>query len=196
MNLAELFGFIGGGVGMFFGIPQALNLRKAGSSDGVNFIAWVLVFGVSTSWAAYGFTISSPSVFLTNLGGALVNGSVVAALINNKSKSLPLIAGLVLFIWGLVLLLPATIVNAILIALVFAQAPQIRDSYQSFKSKSPSVVSLPSLRVAAFAMSCWGIYAVLADVQLILLTTVIALSINITIQILETLNKRQLVQAS
>ena len=195
MNIAEIFGFIGGGVGIFFGIPQVLRIRREGHSDGINVIAWVLLFCVSTSWSAYGFTISAPSVFITNAGGALVNGSVVYALINNRLKAASLIAGLVIGIWSSILLLPTGVVSTILVIFVFAQAPQIRDSFRSYRSKSATVVSLPSLRVAAFSMSCWGIYSVLADVPLILYTTYIALSINLTIQVLETLNRRQLARA-
>lgn len=195
MNIAEIFGFIGGGVGIFFGIPQVLRIRREGHSNGINVIAWILLFCVSTSWSAYGFSISAPSVFLTNTGGALVNGSVVYALLNNRAKSIPLISALVLCIWAAILLLPPAVVSTILVIFVFAQAPQIRDSFRSYRSKTPTVVSLPSMRVASFSMTCWGIYAVLADVPLILYTTYIALSINLTIQALEMLNRRQIARA-
>ena len=93
MFSAELLGFIAGGLGMFFGLPQALRVRKLGHGRGVSLISWMLQFGVATSWAAYGFDIDSPSVLLTNVGAGLVNASVIFAIIRNNVKTLVILSG-------------------------------------------------------------------------------------------------------
>jgi len=51
MISAEVVGFIAGGIGIFFGLPQALRVRKLGHGRGVSLISWTLQFAVAASWA-------------------------------------------------------------------------------------------------------------------------------------------------
>ncbi len=191
MFSAELLGFIAGGLGMFFGLPQALRVRKLGHGRGVSLISWMLQFGVATSWAAYGFDIDSPSVLLTNVGAGLVNASVIFAIIRNNVKTLVILSGYAAGLSALILNLPSAIVSALLIALVFAQSPQIVKSFKNLAIGAESAVSVSALSVSSVSILLWFIYAVLADVPLILLSTTIAVSINISIIILELIGKRR-----
>ena len=190
MFSAELLGFIAGGLGMFFGLPQALRVRKLGHGRGVSLISWMLQFGVATSWAAYGFDIDSPSVLLTNVGAGLVNASVIFAIIRNNVKTLVILSGYAAGLSALILNLPSAIVSALLIALVFAQSPQIVKSFKNLAIGAESAVSVSALSVSSVSILLWFIYAVLADVPLILLSTTIAVSINISIIVLELIGKR------
>ena len=190
MFSAELLGFIAGGLGMFFGLPQALRVRKLGHGRGVSLISWMLQFGVATSWAAYGFDIDSPSVLLTNVGAGLVNASVIFAIIRNNVKTLVILSGYAAGLSALILNLPSAIVSALLIALVFAQSPQIVKSFKNLAIGAESAVSVSALSVSSVSILLWFIYAVLADVPLILLSTTIAVSINISIIVLEMIGKR------
>jgi uncharacterized protein with PQ loop repeat len=191
MFSAELLGFIAGGLGMFFGLPQALRVRKLGHGRGVSLISWMLQFGVATSWAAYGFDIDSPSVLLTNVGAGLVNASVIFAIIRNNVKTLVILSGYAAGLSALILNLPSAIVSALLIALVFAQSPQIVKSFKNLAIGAESAVSVSALSVSSVSILLWFIYAVLADVPLILLSTTIAVSINISIIVLELIGKRR-----
>lgn len=191
MFSAELIGFIAGGLGMFFGLPQALRVRKLGHGRGVSLISWMLQFGVATSWAAYGFDIDSPSVLLTNVGAGLVNASVIFAIIRNNVKTLVILSGYAAGLSALILNLPSAIVSALLIALVFAQSPQIVKSFKNLAIGAESAVSVSALSVSSVSILLWFIYAVLADVPLILLSTTIAVSINISIIVLELIGKRR-----
>lgn len=191
MFSAELLGFIAGGLGMFFGLPQALRVRKLGHGRGVSLISWMLQFGVATSWAAYGFDIDSPSVLLTNVGAGLVNASVIFAIIRNNVKTLVILLGYAAGLSALILNLPSAIVSALLIALVFAQSPQIVKSFKNLAIGAESAVSVSALSVSSVSILLWFIYAVLADVPLILLSTTIAVSINISIIVLELIGKRR-----
>jgi uncharacterized protein with PQ loop repeat len=190
MFSAELLGFIAGGLGMFFGLPQALRVRKLGHGRGVSLISWMLQFGVATSWAAYGFDIDSPSVLLTNVGAGLVNASVIFAIIRNNVKTLVILSGYAAGLSALILNLPSAIVSALLIALVFAKSPQIVKSFKNLAIGAESAVSVSALSVSSVSILLWFIYAVLADVPLILLSTTIAVSINISIIVLEMIGKR------
>ena len=191
MFSAELLGFIAGGLGMFFGLPQALRVRKLGHGRGVSLISWMLQFGVATSWAAYGFDIDSPSVLLTNVGAGLVNASVIFAIIRNNVKTLVILSGYAAGLSALILNLPSAIVSALLIALVFAQSPQIVKSFKNLAIGAESAVSVSALSVSSVSILLWFVYAVLADVPLILLSTTIAVSINISIIVLEMIGKRR-----
>lgn len=191
MFSAELLGFIAGGLGMFFGLPQALRVRKLGHGRGVSLISWMLQFGVATSWAAYGFDIDSPSVLLTNVGAGLVNASVIFAIIRNNVKTFVILSGYAAGLSALILNLPSAIVSALLIALVFAQSPQIVKSFKNLAIGGESAVSVSALSVSSVSILLWFIYAVLADVPLILLSTTIAASINISIIVLELIGKRR-----
>ena len=190
MFSAELLGFIAGGLGMFFGLPQALRVRKLGHGRGVSLISWMLQFGVATSWAAYGFDIDSPSVLLTNVGAGLVNASVIFAIIRNNVKTFVILLGYAAGLSALILNWPSAIVSALLIALVFAQSPQIVKSFKNLAIGAESAVSVSALSVSSVSFLLWFIYAVLADVPLILLSTTIAVSINISIIVLELIGKR------
>jgi uncharacterized protein with PQ loop repeat len=41
MISAEVVGFIAGALGMFFGLPQALRVRRLGHGRGVSLISWL-----------------------------------------------------------------------------------------------------------------------------------------------------------
>jgi uncharacterized protein with PQ loop repeat len=191
MISAELVGFIAGGLGIFFGVPQALRVRKLGHGRGVSLISWTLQFGVAISWAAYGFDAQSPSVLLTNLGAAIVNASVVMAILRNNLKSLSLLAIYATFLVTLILVLPSALVSTLLVALVFAQSPQVVKSFKNLSIGKDSAVSVGALSVSSFSIVLWFIYAVMADDSLIKVSTSVAFSINAAIIILETIGKRR-----
>ena len=188
---AEVVGFIAGGLGMFFGLPQALRVRRLGHGRGVSLISWLLLFGTSTCWGAYGFDIKSPSVLLTNIGAALVNASVIMAIMKNNLKSIALLSVYVSTLSALILNLPSAVVSTILILVIFAQAPQIVKSYKNLHAGADTAVSISGLSVSSLSIALWFVYALLADVSLILLSASIAISLNLSVIILELIGKRR-----
>lgn len=191
MISAEVVGFIAGGLGMFFGLPQALRVRRLGHGRGVSLISWLFLFGTSTCWGAYGFDISSPSVLLTNIGAALVNASVIMAIMKNNLKSIALLSVYASALSALILNLPGAVVSTILILVVFAQAPQIVRSYKNLHAGADTAVSISGLSVSSISIALWFVYALLADVSLILLSASIAVSLNISVIVLELIGKRR-----
>jgi uncharacterized protein with PQ loop repeat len=191
MFSAELLGFIAGALGMFFGLPQALRVRRLGHGRGVSLISWLLQFGVAISWAAYGLDIKSPSVLLTNVGAALINASVIMAIMRNNLKSIATLLAATGVLSALVLLLPSFLVSTLLISLVFAQSPQIVKSYKNISSGKDSAVSITALSVSSFSIFLWFIYALLVKDSLIILSTVISFSSMTSIIVLELIGKRK-----
>jgi uncharacterized protein with PQ loop repeat len=191
MFSAELVGFIAGGLGMFFGLPQALRVRKLGHGRGVSLISWMLQFGVATAWAAYGLDVDSPSVLLTNVGAGLINASVIMAIMRNNLKSIATLVIYASVLTALVLLLPSFLVSALLISLVFAQSPQIMKSYKNISIGKDSAVSITALSVSSFSIFLWFVYAIMVSDALIIVSTVISFSSMISIIILESIGKRR-----
>ena len=191
MFSAELLGFIAGALGMFFGLPQALRVRRLGHGRGVSLISWLLQFGVAISWAAYGLDIKSPSVLLTNVGAALINASVIMAIMRNNLKSIATLLAATGVLSALVLLLPSFLVSTLLISLVFAQSPQIVKSYKNISTGKDSAVSITALSVSSFSIFLWFIYALLVNDSLIILSTVISFSSMTSIIVLELIGKRK-----
>ena len=191
MFSAELLGFIAGGLGMFFGLPQALRVRKLGHGRGVSLISWLLQFGVATSWATYGFDVKSPSVLLTNVGAGIVNATVIWAIIQNRLKSIVILTSYVAVLATLVLVLPSVLVSALLIALVFAQSPQVYKSYKNLEGGKDSAVSVVALSVSSFSIFLWFIYAIMIADTLIKVSTTISFSTNVAIIVLELIGKRR-----
>jgi uncharacterized protein with PQ loop repeat len=191
MISAELVGFIAGALGMFFGLPQALRVRRLGHGRGVSLISWMLQFGVATSWAAYGLDIKSPSVLLTNVGAGLINASVIMAVMRNNVKSLSILVTYASVLTALVLVLPSFLVSALLISLLCAQGPQIVKSYKNISVGKDSAVSTAALSVSSFSIFLWFIYAVMVSDSLIMMSTVISFTSMISIIILESIGKRR-----
>jgi len=191
MFSAELVGFIAGALGMFFGLPQALRVRRLGHGRGVSLISWLLQFGVAISWGAYGLDIKSPSVLLTNLGAALINASVIVAIMRNNLKSISTLLAYTGVLTALVLLLPSFLVSTLLISLVFAQSPQIIKSYKNISGGKDSAVSITALSVSSFSIALWFIYAVMVSDLLIKVSTIISFTSMISIIALELIGKRK-----
>jgi uncharacterized protein with PQ loop repeat len=191
VNPAELLGFIGGGIGMFYGVPQALRIRRLGHVTGVSLPAWLLTFGVSTSWAAWGFGAHSPSALIMNIGGALVNGSVVVAIMPSLRKAILPLLSITVVLWFLVLTLPDAIVSVLLTALVFFLAPQVVTSFTSLRNGTISVVSMKALTVSMMSNIFWIAYGVVTETYLILLTSGIAMTMILIVMTLELLTQRK-----
>jgi uncharacterized protein with PQ loop repeat len=191
MISAEVVGFIAGGIGIFFGLPQALRVRKLGHGRGVSLISWTLQFAVAASWATYGFDTKSPSIMLTNLVALLVNASVIMAILRNNVKSISLLI-IYAAMWAtLILSLPSAAVSTLLVALNFAQSPQVVKSFHNIRVGKDSAVSVTALSVSCFSILIWILYGFMADDSLIKVSALVALSINLLIIALELIGKRK-----
>jgi uncharacterized protein with PQ loop repeat len=191
MVSAELVGFIAGGIGIFFGLPQALRVRKLGHGRGVSLISWTLQFAVAASWATYGFDTKSPSIMLTNLVALLVNASVIMAILRNNVKSISLLI-IYAAMWAtLIISLPSAAVSTLLVALNFAQSPQVVKSFHNIRVGKDSAVSVTALSVSCFSILIWILYGFMADDSLIKVSALVALSINSLIIALELIGKRK-----
>jgi uncharacterized protein with PQ loop repeat len=186
MNPVEILGFIGGGLGVFVGVPQALQVRKLGHGKGVSLSAWTLMYAMYFAWAFYGIRIESPSAVISNIITVMVVSSVIYVLIDNPARailSLFIIAVLV----GLVILnFPEPVVSGILIASVFSQLPQVRKSIANFRGNIESAVSTHALQIGITSVLFWIAYAIIQRIWLMLLTSAISITMSSLILFYET----------
>ena len=196
MSPVELLGLFAGGIGVFYGLPQARQVRKAGHSHGVSVSAWLLLFAMTALWSGYGVRIGSPSVTASNVVATAVNATVVIALLGASVKTYSRMAAAVVGILAFVTFMPESVVSAVLVVFVFGQAPQIAASFRSWRRGTDSVVSMPAMAVAITSLTSWEIYAILTDTGVMKLTTGLALSIVLTITTLELLARRSRAHAA
>jgi hypothetical protein len=158
----------------------------------VSLPTWLLTFGVSTSWAAWGFGADSPSALIMNIGGALVNGSVVVAIMPSLRKAILPLLSITVVLWFLVLTLPDPIVSVLLTALVFFLAPQVITSFRSLQNGTISVVSMKALTVSMMSNIFWIAYGFVTKTYLIFLTSGIAMTMILIVMTLELLAQRKI----
>ncbi len=185
MAAVEWLGFLGGGIGIFFGLPQVRQVRAVGHGQGVSLLTWIMLFAGAASWAGYGIRIGSISVTVTNVAAAVINGCVVVTVHGRGRKPLLWLAALTVGLLVFVLTTPGPLVSTLLVMLMFGQVPQVYQSSRNVREQLPSAVSLTALRISLLSLLCWEVYALVAHSGVILVTTTMGLVMNLTIIALE-----------
>ena len=187
----EAVGFIAGSLGIFFGLPQALRVRKLGHGHGVSLISWLLQYGVSISWATYGFAHKSPSVLLTNVSAASVTASVILAIYRNNKKAIPVLIVIPILLSTFILTLPTAVVSILLFAFVFAQSPQVIKSFKSIALGKDSAVSLTAIAVSWVSVLLWAVYGYMKHDIFFIVCSMGTFTVNSAIISLELIGKRR-----
>jgi uncharacterized protein with PQ loop repeat len=113
------------------------------------------------------------------------------AILRNNVKSISLLT-IYAAIWAtLILVLPSAAVSTLLVALNFAQSPQVVKSFHNIRVGKDSAVSITALSVSCFSILIWILYGFMADDSLIKVSALVALSINSLIIVLELIGKRK-----
>ena len=127
-----------------------------------------------------------------NICGALVNGSVVLAIMPSVRKAILYLLSITAALWFLILTLPDPIVSALLIALVFCLVPQVLESLRSLQNGTTSAVSIRALAVALLSNIFWIAYAFVREIHLVFLTSGIAITMILIVMTLELLSQRKI----
>jgi len=191
MVLAEVIGFVAGGIGLTQSIPQSLRLRRLGHGRGVSKVTWILNFILNSTWIGYGIHTKSAAVTLTNSFGLFMTSSIVLVLLEPNLRPklwLPLLGLLIIYI---VTLLPAQFTSALVIILTLSRVPQVLESYKNLNDPQTTAVSLHSLAISTSSLICWELFAILEKRVVVMSTTTIALTLTLSIMILEIKGKRK-----
>lgn len=185
MSVGELFGFLGGIIGVVIAVPQVRRVRSLGHGRGVSIPTWVLTFLVSAAWLGWGLRVGSPSAIASNFVAGLLNATVVASLLGRRRATMPALLAAAAVAIGLAQLLPEALLSAVLVALTVSRLPQVKQSWDNRRSPHESAVSLGSLAVAVVSMLCWEAYALLEQRYLVNLTSTIAITLVLAIAWIE-----------
>jgi uncharacterized protein with PQ loop repeat len=183
--IGEIFGFIGGFIGIATGLPQMLRIRRLGHADGLELSPWVLMLVLFAAWTSFGFKAASPSIMVANLLTFFTTALVVVAITGNTFKSWSLIlligaaAGLFVF-YG-----PVVLVNLVLVLLTAARLPQLIRTWLNRATAKVTAVSIPSLVVALTSMVFWMGFALLTENGLVVVSTTVSLAITLLTALVE-----------
>lgn len=183
--IGEIFGFIGGFIGIATGLPQMLRIRRLGHADGLELSPWVLMLVLFAAWTSFGFKVASPSIMVANLLTFFTTALVVVAITGNTFKSWSLIllvgaaAGLFVF-YG-----PVVLVNLVLVLLTAARLPQLIRTWLNRATAKVTAVSIPSLVVALTSMVFWMGFALLTENGLVVVSTTVSLAITLLTALVE-----------
>lgn len=183
--IGEIFGFIGGFIGIATGLPQMLRIRRLGHADGLELSPWLLMLVLFAAWTSFGFKAASPSIMVANLLTFFTTALVVVAIKGNTFKSWSLIlligaaAGLFVF-YG-----PVVLVNLVLVLLTGARLPQLIRTWLNRATAKVTAVSIPSLVVALTSMFFWMGFALLTENGLVVVSTSVSLAITLLTALVE-----------
>ena len=181
--MVEIFGFLGGAIGVSAGLPQIYKILTLKHADGLNRTAWILIFTATIAWTGYGVRIDSISAITSNTVAAVINGFILFKILSHVIRFfIPVYA---VFVFFTVLTIPEIILTVVLITFTFAQFPQVINSVDNYRSSRDSAVSLATLSAALLSYICWATYGFLSDLPTVWLTSMIGFSLSFSILLLE-----------
>lgn len=183
--LGEIFGFIGGAIGIATALPQVFRIRKLGHTEGLAVSPWILMYLQFVAWTAFGFKVASPSVFISNFLTVGTTLLVVIAILGNSFKNWLVLAAGALATCAFVFYAPELLVNGVLVVLTASRLPQLIKTWINRRTAIATAVSVQSLLVALVSMSFWMGFAILTENKLIVLTTIVAMSITLATAVIE-----------
>ena len=181
--MIEIFGFLGGAIGVGAGIPQFIKLLKLSHFEGLSKASWMLFLSGSIAWATFGLRVHSISALICNTLAGIINFCIVLMLLSKYAKVfLPVY---VLLIFLIIFFLPSFIVTIILLGFTCAQLPQLRVSFQNYRKNLSSAVSLGNIYSTIASYSCWVIYGFGNHLMTIWLTSILGLMQSLSILFLQ-----------
>ncbi|MEN9989754.1 MAG: hypothetical protein RL508_733 [Actinomycetota bacterium] len=183
--IAEIFGFIGGAIGVATGVPQMMRIRRLGHSDGLALSPWILMYVQFAAWTGFGLRVGSPAIWVANLLTFFTTALVVTAVKGNSVKNWLVILGAGAVTGVAVFYGPIVVVNWAMIVLTASRLPQLIRTWINRATVKPTAVSVSSLLIAVSSMACWGVYSVLNQNAVVMATTAVALSITLATALLE-----------
>jgi uncharacterized protein with PQ loop repeat len=190
-GIAEVFGFIGGAIGVSQGIPQFLRILKIGHTRGLELSPWLVMCLSYACWVTYGIIAKSPSIAITNALGFITAALVVIKFPGRKIWSYLILLGLALAAWAFISYSPSVVVTPVLLALTASRLPQLIRSWVNRKNNQLSAVSLSSINLTSLSFVFWMTFAVLMNDPLVIANSCIGLSINLATGILEARNNKR-----
>lgn len=78
LQIADVFGFIGAGLGIIMFIPQALQVHKTKNTKSISLATYVIIDIASFFWIAYALIINALPVLLVNIVLIILSSYIIS----------------------------------------------------------------------------------------------------------------------
>ena len=177
-------------------LPQIWRIVRDRSADGVSLPTWIIFALSGVSWLAYGLLLAAPGVIAGNTAFVATTLPVVMLLLRRQRGWVwPLAILVPVFAAaggiGLLLVLPSSAAGAIGVACgILTTVPQLIESVQRRRAGLPSEVSRATIGLLLAGQGLWLLYGIFRPDVPILLTNVIAISVNVSLLAVESSRQR------
>lgn len=192
--IAEITGLAASVFIFAISVPQLVKIIKSKSVQGVSLTTWGLILITYAIWFGYAPRLEALAVvvnnFLAGIVTAILFGYMLYVQSRNKTKAIAI--SVILFITGSLIgyYIPELIVQILLIASAFIRAPQMFESYQSWKNQKVTQVSLTTWILSTAGSIFWTFYGIMMKDPILIIVPVIALLLAAFITLFELLNAR------
>lgn len=195
MMVGEVFGFVGGSLSMMQALPQARRVRALGHGRGVSLTAWLFTLAANATWLGYGLRISSPALVMTNVVSAVLSAAVIVALVDKRFRPMLSLPAAAISVVLLLLVLPEAVISVVMMTLTMSRAPQVLESWRHYRAGAHSAVSMGTVSLSIAGLLCWEAFSVLSGRPLLIATTTLALTLAVSIAVLELSGERSTLAA-
>lgn len=195
----EAIGMLGGGLGFLISIPQLVRVVKHKSQMGVSLGTWLFILVSCVGWTTYGWRFFSISQIVTNTIASVLAITLSYVLMRERFTLgmrllvLTAIAGSTIFVVGYA---PVWLMDVWLYAALWSRMPQMWKSYQSWRERRSSVVSMTTYWLSIVSSIAWVFYGVLADRPEVTWFSAIVATQSLLIVVFEWLAQRAVADAT
>jgi uncharacterized protein with PQ loop repeat len=197
-DIAPYLAYAGSAAGIAMVVPQIQRIARNPKMAGVSPWTWALMAMCCSLWVTYGVRMGSlpqmPGNALLSVGAVLVVLLVPAAW-SRTTRAAVLAAAVAVLILVTTVLSPVHVGFLAFGVGVAALFPQAYETLWVRRGQGPSALSLTSTAMRAAAQSLWLGFAVLSGDFPVLASSLLALSVNATVSIVEARRRRGVVPA-
>jgi uncharacterized protein with PQ loop repeat len=172
-------------------LPQIARIVRDRSAEGVSLATWTIFALSGASWFSYGLLLQAPGIIVGNVPFLATTLPVVMLLLR-RQRDWPWPAAIVAPVAGaattvlLLLQMPSAVPGAIGVACgLLTTVPQLLESLQRRKEGLSSEVSLATLGLLLAGQCLWLSYGIFRPDLPILLTNVVAVTVTVSLLVVE-----------
>ncbi len=190
----ELIGLTAGTIGSLISLPQVFRIMKLRTNAGVSLWTWFIISVLNASWIAYGIRNGSVSQIVTSLMSGGITGVLTVQLLRYHMR---LLYGILIVIGSWIVMFvaeffsPPVIGGALLLAGLVSRAPQVIESFVSWRKGRATAVSNRTYIMSIVASVLWVTYAVIGSFWTLAIFSSSVIVLSALILILEAAARRK-----
>lgn len=183
MQWAELIAYVSAALLMVMSIPQTVRAYRSGTA-GVSTLTWWTIAISISMWLVYGIRTDSTVITVANIASLLATSAALLVIAHASVERwlLPAV-GIAMALAAVVLTamyLPLSIVIGAAVCLPIAsRIPQVRNSFNSFRSGERTSVSRVTWILAATGQTGWLIYGLIHNDPALIIVNIACIALTI-----------------